>query len=101
MASSDWQVAHGAVNAEIDTRYASDYDRFRHTQDSAQRPDAGPPPPQRADYELGNEHERRQFHKDRKVWYLHHTGTALTGSLTEQNEAFDLVARNYRVRKNR
>ena len=101
MASSDWQVAHGAVNAEIDTRYASDYDRFRHAQESMHTCDTGPPPPRRADYELDNEQERRRFHKDRKVWYLHHTGTALTGSLAAQNEAFDLVARNYRVRNDR
>ena len=40
--------------------------------------------------------EAKRFQDDRATWYEAFTGEPLAGSLTEQNEKFDVVARRFR-----
>jgi len=53
-------------------------------------------PPKRAEFANGRR-GRRVFHRERATWYMQATGTALEGTLEEQNALFDKVARRYRA----
>ena len=103
MEASDWQVAHGSMPAEASTRYAQG-ESVPHMKPPAPLSDPGPPP-RREQYELDNHDQRRRFHMDRADWYFRRTGLTLPGypdgSLAEQNDAFDILARNYRERSDR
>ena len=54
------------------------------------------PPPKRASHATGKR-GRRAFHRERRVWYERATGRKLTGTLAEENEQFDKVARRFRA----
>ena len=60
------------------------------------------PPPRRSDFDGGSE-GRAQYHAARAEWYRNITrsaqqpdGMALDGSLADQNDLFDRIARRYR-----
>ena len=60
------------------------------------------PPPRRRSYSRGDE-GRQQFRDERADWYRritrsdeHPEGLALEGTVAEQNELFDAIARRYR-----
>ena len=62
-----------------------------------------PAPPRRGQYPCGKA-GRERFRDDRNQWYFDRTGKHLSdaGSSTkQQGEAFDLLARNYRMRGDR
>ena len=53
-------------------------------------------PPKRGEYARGKR-GRRAFHRARREWYEQATGEKLDGTLEEENEQFDKVARRYRA----
>ena len=57
------------------------------------------PPPHRDDYGplANNPRGDRAFRRERAKWFQERTGKPLAGSLAEQNEVFDALARSYRV----
>ena len=57
-------------------------------------------PPARSDYALGEEGQA-WYRAEREQWYSAHTGCRLTGTLAEQNDTWDNLMRNYRVRSDR
>ena len=62
-----------------------------------ERERAAGPPPRREQYYFGAViGEAKRFQDDRATWYEAFTGEPLAGSLTEQNEKFDVVARRFR-----
>ena len=62
-----------------------------------ERERAAGPPPRREQYYMGAvAGEAKRFQDDRATWYEAFTGEPLAGSLTEQNEKFDVVARRFR-----
>ena len=60
------------------------------------------PPPKRTDVPKGRNEDgkagREAFRNERTKWYLEATGKALEGSVAEQNEVYDIVARSFRGR---
>ena len=68
----------------------------------AEPPPFDEPPPRRSDFDVGSE-GRAQYHAARAEWYRNITrsarqpdGMALAGSLADQNDLFDRIARRYR-----
>ena len=57
-----------------------------------------PPPPRRADYNLGDE-GRKRYREARAVWYRKRTGQSLTGTVAQQEELFDNACRYLRARE--
>ena len=53
------------------------------------------PPPRREQYTMYGRPDIH-FQNDRANWYEKFTGVSLEGTLAEQNEAFDVVARRFR-----
>ena len=56
--------------------------------------------PARSEYALGEEGQA-WYRAEREQWYSAHTGCRLTGTLAEQNDTWDNLMRNYRVRSDR
>ena len=61
------------------------------------REQAAGPPPRREDDQYQHANGDEQFRSERALWYRAFTGRQLTGSLGEQNEEFDDVARRFRA----
>ena len=63
--------------------------------------DRNPPaPPMRADYSLGEEGQTG-YRTARERWYLGRTGSRLQGTVSQQNEMWDNLMRNFRARSDR
>ena len=73
------------------------YERQQEREEQQRREQAAGPPPRWEHEQYRHANGEEHFRLDRARWYHTFTGKQLTGSLGEQNEQFDDIARRFRA----